>query len=161
MNRHDIDRLLVYIRARDGRHVDNAVALAWLDDLGDIGYDEAKQAVGEHYRTSDERIMPAHIRHRVRQAALAQAPGGYGSHCGRTGCPCTHTGGCQAGWIDNSPTDVQADLFDESDPQAPPVRVLYDSVRPCPACAPRRAEILEETPDRRRAQQKLRLRKDR
>lgn len=161
MTRDDAGLLLRYIASRDGRKVDDAIAAAWFDDLGDIGYEDARAAVGEHYRTSEDKIMPAHIRYRVRATKLQQQPDGRGSHCGRAGCECSHTDGCEAGWIENRPGMVQADLFDAPEDAQPAARVQYDSVRPCPRCAPRRAELIEETADRRRAQQRLRVRTER
>lgn len=48
-----------------------------------------------------------------------------GRHCGRGDCRCTHTQGCEAGWLESSPSAAG-----------------NDQVRPCPACNPRRYRVL-------------------
>lgn len=48
-----------------------------------------------------------------------------GRHCGRGDCRCTHTQGCEGGWIEASPD-----------------RAGNDQVRPCRECNPRRHRVL-------------------
>lgn len=43
-------------------------------------------------------------------------------HCGRAGCPCTHTEGCDHGWIELPPTTN------------PETGITYDRVTHCPIC---------------------------
>lgn len=45
-------------------------------------------------------------------------------HCGRVGCRCTHTEGCDHGWVELPPyTD-------------PATKQTYAPVAPCPVCRP-------------------------
>jgi len=62
MNRTEIALLLGAIAARDSRTTGEADVLAWLEDLGDLEFADARAAVSRHFRDSTDRIMPAHIR---------------------------------------------------------------------------------------------------
>jgi hypothetical protein len=50
--------------------------------------------------------------------------------CDRPGCPCTHTAGCEAGWIEHK-------LHKHGR--------WHEAVRPCPICRPGRAATGDET----------------
>lgn len=43
-------------------------------------------------------------------------------HCGRAGCRCTHTEGCDHGWVDMPPRQLHGGTYTE--------------VAPCPVCRP-------------------------
>ena len=58
----DIPRLLAMAAARDNRKANQGMALAWFQDLGDLDFDVAVEAMNRHYRTSDAYLMPVHIR---------------------------------------------------------------------------------------------------
>lgn len=62
MNPADVPRLLAMAAARDNRKRNDAMAIAWFQDLGDLAFDAAVEAMNQHYRTSDEYLMPVHIR---------------------------------------------------------------------------------------------------
>lgn len=62
MKRSEISVLLAACAARDARTVGEADVEAWFEDLGDLDFEDARQAVSQHYRESTDRIMPAHIR---------------------------------------------------------------------------------------------------
>lgn len=49
--------------------------------------------------------------------------------CDRPGCPCTHTGGCEAGWIEHKLRKHGR---------------TTDAVRPCPVCRPGRPAAGDE-----------------
>lgn len=66
MNKAETALILAAAAARDLRTVGDADVLAWHEDLGDITYPDAREALKRHYRDSTDRIMPAHIRHHVR-----------------------------------------------------------------------------------------------
>ncbi|WP_018908771.1 hypothetical protein [Salinispora arenicola] len=66
MNKAETALILAAAAARDLRTVGDADVLAWHEDLGDITYPEAREALRRHYRDSTDRIMPAHIRHHTR-----------------------------------------------------------------------------------------------
>lgn len=58
--------LLTVAAAFDQRTVGEGDAMAWYAVVGDLDFADAKQAVIGHYTDTTERIMPAHVRTRVR-----------------------------------------------------------------------------------------------
>lgn len=66
MKKSEAALILAAAAARDLRTVGEADVLAWHEDLEDITYPEAREALKRHYRNSTDRIMPAHIRQHVR-----------------------------------------------------------------------------------------------
>ena len=66
MNRSEIALLLGLAAARDNRRVDEVMVAAWHEDLADLDFADAREALRRHYRESTERVMPAHIRQLVR-----------------------------------------------------------------------------------------------
>jgi hypothetical protein len=66
MNRSEIALLLGAVAARDRRTIGEADVLAWFEDLGDLGFEEARAAVSRHFRESTDYLMPAHIRQHVK-----------------------------------------------------------------------------------------------
>ena len=66
MNASEAGKLLALMALYDNRTVGNADVLAWLKVIGDLSYQDAETAVTEHYRDTTERIMPAHVRQRVK-----------------------------------------------------------------------------------------------
>lgn len=69
MNRDEVVSLLAYAAARDNRLPSDAMADAWLVDLGDLPFDLAVAAVNQHFRTSDKYLMPVHVRECARDIA--------------------------------------------------------------------------------------------
>lgn len=62
MNVQELTLVFARIQALDEyRQVDELVIQAWEPLMEDVDYDHAVQAVNEHYKTSDRRIMPVHI----------------------------------------------------------------------------------------------------
>lgn len=53
-------------------------------------------------------------------------------HCGRAGCRCTHTAGCDHGWLDDQPWTN------------PETGITYEQVSPCPICRPDAADRLAQ-----------------
>lgn len=77
MTRHEAFRLLRDIAAADHRTVAETDVDVWHDCLDDIGYDDARAAVIEHFRNSIAWLMPAHVRTTVKQiqaARIAEVP---------------------------------------------------------------------------------------
>lgn len=72
MTRHEAFRLLRDIAAADHRTVGETDVDVWHDCLGDIGYDDARAAVIEHFRNSTAWLMPAHVRSSVKQIHTAR-----------------------------------------------------------------------------------------
>lgn len=66
MNRAEVATLLALAAARDRRTVGQADVAAWFEDLCDLQFADAKEALGEHFRESMDWLMPAHIRARAR-----------------------------------------------------------------------------------------------
>ena len=53
------------------------------------------------------------------------------THCGRAGCRCTHTEGCDHGWVE-MPAYVD-----------PVTKQTYQPVQPCPMCRPESYQRLQ------------------
>jgi hypothetical protein len=66
VTRSEIALLLGAAAARDRRTVGETDVLAWHEDLGDLDFADAREAVSRHYRQSTDWIMPAHVRQLVR-----------------------------------------------------------------------------------------------
>jgi hypothetical protein len=62
--------LLTVAAAFDQRTVGEGDAMAWHAVLGDLEFPDARQAILGHYAESADRVMPAHIRQRVREARV-------------------------------------------------------------------------------------------
>jgi hypothetical protein len=67
MNRSEVAMLLTAASGRDQRTIGVADVLAWHEDIGDLDYGLAREALRLHYRESTDRIMPAHVRKLVRR----------------------------------------------------------------------------------------------
>lgn len=65
MNRAEVATLLGLAAARDRRTVGQADVAAWLEDVGDLDFTDARAALGRHFRESTDWLMPAHIRRHV------------------------------------------------------------------------------------------------
>jgi hypothetical protein len=60
--------LLSLISARDNRTVGQATVAVWLEDIGDLDFDDARQAVAAHFREEPGVwLMAAHVRQRVKK----------------------------------------------------------------------------------------------
>lgn len=66
MKKSEAALILAAAAARDLRTVGETDVLAWHEDLEDITYPEAREALKRYYRDHTDRIMPAHIRGLVR-----------------------------------------------------------------------------------------------
>lgn len=77
MNTKEAFQLLTLASARDGRTVDVEVASVWADDLSDIGLNDAVEVAREHYRQSDDWLMPRHIIAGVKRAKGSSQPPPY------------------------------------------------------------------------------------
>jgi hypothetical protein len=80
-----------------------------------------------------------------------------GHHCGRAGCQCTHTDGCDGGWIELEHCAQPDPVLFGDQPQ--PVEDQGGRLRPCANCRPTVVEILEAASTRRGAMQTMRLRR--
>lgn len=71
MNIQETGRVLAKAAAIDNRDVGEMAVLAWHEALEDIDYMPALRAVTEHRRTSDEYLLPIHIRRIVSEQRKA------------------------------------------------------------------------------------------
>lgn len=62
MNKTEIAALLTVIVSLDRRKVGHSDVEAWLGTLGDLRFEESRDAAVQHYAHSTEWLMPAHIR---------------------------------------------------------------------------------------------------
>lgn len=62
MTRSQAALLLGLAAARDRRTVGEADVLAWAEDLADVDFQDAREALGRHFRDSTDWLLPAHIR---------------------------------------------------------------------------------------------------
>ena len=67
MNKRQVAKLLASAAVFDNREVTPAKVEAWFVVLGDLDFQEASRALAEHYRSSHEYLMPAHIVDGVRE----------------------------------------------------------------------------------------------
>lgn len=61
MKKSQMARVLGTAAAFDQRTVGEADVEAWMRACGDMDFDEATEAVIEHYKTSADRLMPVHL----------------------------------------------------------------------------------------------------
>jgi hypothetical protein len=67
VNAIEMGELLAFAALYDNRKVGDPDVIAWLEAIGDLPYPDARSAVAAHYGSeSTERIMPGHIRTRVK-----------------------------------------------------------------------------------------------
>jgi hypothetical protein len=59
--------LLTVAAAYDLRKLGESDSIAWHAAIGDLGFRDARAAVVAHYQETTERIMPAHVRLRVKE----------------------------------------------------------------------------------------------
>lgn len=70
------DLLTQKIQPRDGRTVGKVDVAIWYEDIGDLNYADAREAVALHFREADGWLMPKHIHDlvkRIRAARLADS----------------------------------------------------------------------------------------
>lgn len=66
MQKASAAQVLALIQAFDNRKTDQATITAWADILPDQDVNDYLDAVKDHYRTSSEWLMPAHLIRRVK-----------------------------------------------------------------------------------------------
>jgi hypothetical protein len=68
VNAEEMGELLASAAIYDNRTVGDADILAWMRAIGDLPYDDADMAVAAHYGETTDRLMPGHVRARVKAA---------------------------------------------------------------------------------------------
>lgn len=80
MNRAECAQLLTVISSYDRRTLGEADVIAWHGTLGDLRFDECRDAVVKHYAQQTDWLMPAHVRRLVlavrQDQAMRALPGG-------------------------------------------------------------------------------------
>jgi len=61
MNNEQVGAVLAKIQTFDNRTIDKLTIMAWRDAIGNLDYQDALDAVSEHFRTSTEYLKPGHI----------------------------------------------------------------------------------------------------
>lgn len=61
MRKSQVADVLTLAASFDARTVGNADVEAWFLAIGDLDFEETMAAVIEHYKTSTDRLMPAHL----------------------------------------------------------------------------------------------------
>lgn len=75
MQTSDTARLMHMITALEGRDVGPFEQSAWHMVIGDLAADDVRDAAIAHYRTSTDRLMPAHIVQAVKATPSTAAAG--------------------------------------------------------------------------------------
>lgn len=65
MNFKETHQLLIFIAQYDNRRIDDGVVIAWQAVVADLDFDVARQAVVNHFGTSEAYLMPVHVRRGV------------------------------------------------------------------------------------------------
>jgi hypothetical protein len=78
------------------------------------------------------------------------------NHCGNSGCICTHTQGCERGWIFGKYTEDK--VVKLSNGIHSTVTETFEGVSPCPICDPDRYEIFLTSKNRQELFERLRKR---
>ena len=66
MNAIEAGKLLAFAALYDNRIASDPDVMAWLKAIGDLPYDDSETAIAGHYGETTERIMPGHVRTRVK-----------------------------------------------------------------------------------------------
>lgn len=66
MDKSQVVLLLAFAGTYDYRKTGDADVEAWYLAVGDVDFEDAKQAVVTHYRNTDQRMMPFHLRQGVK-----------------------------------------------------------------------------------------------
>jgi len=78
------------------------------------------------------------------------------NHCGTSNCICTHTYGCEKGWIWRKDTDSKVVTLGNGETKT--VTEEREGVYPCPICDPDRHEIFLTSKDSHELFERLRKR---
>lgn len=79
MNRTECAQLLTVVASFDRRTLGEADVITWHETIGDLSFDECRNAVVKHYAEQTEWVMPAHVRRLAlvtrQDAAMRALPG--------------------------------------------------------------------------------------
>lgn len=133
MKEAEVARLLAFANGLDQRQgIDTVKVQAWYaqfqQEAPTMEYLWAERYAATHYAEPERGMLtPGHLikawREHLRRQADREFATSNEAHCGFTNCPCTHSGGCYKGWIDNDEGHTTA---------------------PCPRCRPTLHAVLGE-----------------
>jgi hypothetical protein len=66
MTPDEVVKVLARIQMDDNRQVDRVVVQSWVEEIGDLDFTDALEAVILHRKTTTEWLMAAHVRQNVR-----------------------------------------------------------------------------------------------
>lgn len=66
MTPDEVVKVLARIQMDDNRQVDRVVVQSWVDEIGDLEFQDAIEAVVMHRKSTPEWLMAAHVRQNVR-----------------------------------------------------------------------------------------------
>ena len=73
MTRDEVVKVLARVQMDDNRQVDRVVVESWVEEIGDLEFGDAIEAVVMHRRETTAWLMAAHVRENVRRVKAAQA----------------------------------------------------------------------------------------
>lgn len=81
MNRAECAQLLTVVASYDRRTLGEADVISWQGAIGDLSFDECRNAVVKHYAEQTDWVMPAHVRRLAlaarQDAAMRALPGSH------------------------------------------------------------------------------------
>lgn len=81
MTNEEVAKVLARIQLGDNRQVDRTTLAAWIDEIGDLDFRDAVEAVKLHRQESTHYLMAAHVRANVRVIRRQR------EHAGRVSTP--------------------------------------------------------------------------
>ena len=73
MTRDEVVKVLARVQMDDNRQVDRVVVQSWVEEIGDLDFQDALEAVVLHRKETTEWLMAAHVRENVRRIRAARA----------------------------------------------------------------------------------------
>lgn len=72
MTRDEVVKVLARVQMDDNRQVDRVVVQSWVEEIGDLDFQDALDAVVMHRRETTAWLMAAHVRENVRRIRYAR-----------------------------------------------------------------------------------------
>jgi phosphoribosylanthranilate isomerase len=73
MTHDEVVKVLARVQMDDNRQVDRVVVNSWVEEIGDLEFQEALEAVVMHRRETTQWLMAAHVRENVRRIRYMRA----------------------------------------------------------------------------------------
>jgi hypothetical protein len=72
VTRDEVVKVLARVQMDDNRQVDRVVVQSWVEEIGDLDFQDALDAVVMHRRETTQWLMAAHVRENVRRIRYAR-----------------------------------------------------------------------------------------